>query len=423
MARSLLDRAPGAVIALVEARFCGSGASGRSSGFLTPDSELQVAQLVRRFGDETAGRLWRAVDDVVQRVRQDVRGFDRSCDFVESDSCFVANGDAGGRTVEGEHRDRQRLGLASRFYSAAEMPEVLGTRGFAGAVRYPGTFGIDSFAYAGALRDQLRTRGLRVFESTPVLALEPHALRCPGGEIAAETIFLCTDRFTPELGLQRSAAGQVQTALAVTEPLPDGLFRALFPDGPLLVWDTDLVYQYFRAIGENRLLLGGGILCRTYATNEDGAERTILHLRNYFRAKFPDLGSLAITHWWPGFIGVTKDFLPLAGPRPGMRSHALAICGAGLPWSMLAATIAVRAVLEGGTEFDSCLRPGRSFTDLDPLPPLAGKRVTFALSHYYAKEWLRGSPERVRRRRPGVLASIGGAAAAAALLFRKRRRG
>ncbi len=421
VARSLLDRAPGAIVALVESRFCGSGASGRSSGFLTPDSELQVAQLARRFGDQTAGRLWRAVDEVVQRVRQDIRGFDRTCDFVEADSFFVANGDAGRRTVQREHRDRQRLGLASRFYSAAEIPEALGSTEFAGGVRYAGTFGIDSFAYVCALRDQLRARGLRVFEDTRVLALEPHAVQCPGGEISAETIFLCTDRFTPELGAQPAAASQVQTVLAVTEPLPDGLYRALFPEKPLLVWDTDLVYQYFRPIGENRLLLGGGLLSRTYASSTDGAERTVAHLRRYCREKIPELGELAITHWWPGFIGVTKDFLPLAGRSPRVPSHALAICGAGLPWSMLAATVATRVVLEGGTEFDDCLRPGRSFTDLDPLQPVAGKRVTFALSHYYAKEWLRGSPERVRRRRP-LLASIGVATAATALLFRKRRR-
>ena len=341
MARSLLDRAPGATVALVESRFCGSGASGQSSGFMTPDSELQVAQLARRFGDETAGRLWRTVEEIVQSVREDIRGFDSSCDFLEADSFFVANGDGGRRTVEQEHRDRRRLGLPSRLYARSEVPEVLGATAYDGGVRYGGTFGIDSFAYVRALRDQLQERGLRVFEDTRVLALEPHALRCPGGEIAAETIFLCTDRFTPELGVQRAAAGQVQTALAVTEPLPDGLFREMFPEKPLLVWDTDLVYQYFRPLGENRLLLGGGILSRTYSSREEGAERTVAHLRKYVREKFPALGELAITHWWPGFIGVTKDFLPLAGRCPRVPSHALAICGTGLPWSMLAARVAV----------------------------------------------------------------------------------
>ena len=41
-------------IVVLEARFCGAGASGRSSGFITPASELGVSELRRRFGDRTS---------------------------------------------------------------------------------------------------------------------------------------------------------------------------------------------------------------------------------------------------------------------------------------------------------------------------------------------------------------------------------
>lgn len=57
VAQALLELAPGARVALLERVFCGSGASGLSSGFVTPDSELQVAQLVRRFGTSVARQL------------------------------------------------------------------------------------------------------------------------------------------------------------------------------------------------------------------------------------------------------------------------------------------------------------------------------------------------------------------------------
>ena len=235
----------------------------------------------------------------------------------------------------------------------------------------------------------------------------------PGGEISAETIFLCTDRFTPELGVQRAAAGQVQTALAVTEPLPDGLFREIFPEKPLLVWDTDLVYQYFRPLGENRLLLGGGILSRTYSSREEGAERSVAHLRKYVRAKFPALGELAITHWWPGFIGVTKDFLPLAGRCPRVPSHALAICGTGLPWSMLAARVATRAVLEGGHGVRLLPAPGTQLHR--SRSPSAGRRKARHLRPVALL--LQGMDAGLSRPRaqapPAALASIAAAAAAA----------
>lgn len=411
-ARALLEQAPGSRVVLVESEFCGSGASGRSSGFFTPDSELQVSDLSRRFGEEAAGRLWRAVDECVQSVRQEIAAQAIACDTVDADCLFVANGEAGLRTVEREHRDRRRLGLSSRLYGALDLAGILGGGGFTGAVRYGGTFGIDSFAYVRALRDLLMSQGVRVFEGTPVLEVRPHGVICPRGSVSAETLFLCTDRFAPELGIERKAVSHVQTALVVTEPLSDRLADELFPDAPLMVWDTDLVYQYFRPIGENRLLIGGGVLSRTYSSSTRGSERIVAHLDHYVRTRFPLLKNVGFEHWWPGMIGVTKDFLPVAGRRVGVPSHAVALCGTGLPWSVLAARVAVQSVLKKATEYDAVLAPGRAFTDLDVVQPAAGKRATFALSHVYAKRWLRGAPERVRQRRWMVRTALGLAAAA-----------
>src|SRR6188508_2251136 len=51
-------RARGQRVCLVEAEFCGAGASGRSSGLVTPDSELELHDLARQFGSEDAPRLW-----------------------------------------------------------------------------------------------------------------------------------------------------------------------------------------------------------------------------------------------------------------------------------------------------------------------------------------------------------------------------
>jgi gamma-glutamylputrescine oxidase len=45
-------------VVLLEKDYCGSGASGRSSGFITPDSEMELSSLVRSRGPERAKRLW-----------------------------------------------------------------------------------------------------------------------------------------------------------------------------------------------------------------------------------------------------------------------------------------------------------------------------------------------------------------------------
>jgi len=46
----------GRKVLLLERDACGSGASGRSSGFITPDSEMELSDLVRRRGPESAKR-------------------------------------------------------------------------------------------------------------------------------------------------------------------------------------------------------------------------------------------------------------------------------------------------------------------------------------------------------------------------------
>jgi gamma-glutamylputrescine oxidase len=51
-------REQGRRVVLLEASTCGGGASGRSSGFITPDSELELSDLVRNRGPEDAQRLW-----------------------------------------------------------------------------------------------------------------------------------------------------------------------------------------------------------------------------------------------------------------------------------------------------------------------------------------------------------------------------
>src|SRR5688500_5622357 len=55
-ARTLVAR--GADVCVLEADTCGGAASGRSSGFITPDSELEFADLGRRFGRANAPVLW-----------------------------------------------------------------------------------------------------------------------------------------------------------------------------------------------------------------------------------------------------------------------------------------------------------------------------------------------------------------------------
>jgi gamma-glutamylputrescine oxidase len=152
-----------------------------------------------------------------------------------------------------------------------------------------------------------------------------------------------------------------------------------------MVWDTDLVYQYFRITGEGRLLLGGANLCSMYSPRESpSTERVERKLHRYLFKHFPSL-KLEIEHLWSGLIGVSQDFAPVAARHDALPAVYFAGAGAGLPWAAALGEYLAEKITEGRAEFDDILSPGRSFPIGRRLQRLLGKPAAFVLSHGIAK--------------------------------------
>jgi hypothetical protein len=183
----------------------------------------------------------------------------------------------------------------------------------------------------------------------------------------------------------------------------------------MLVWDTDLVYQYFRPTGDGRLLVGGGTELETFRRRETHGGHVAEKLVGYVEQRFPQLGRVRFTHRWPGLIGVTKDMLPMAGPSERVPGLYYALCSAGLPWSVVAGETAARSAVDGQTELDRFLSPGRAFSPIEPLQPVLRKPATFALSTLWAKSYQRGDAARVAGQQRIVRALMWSAAGAGAL--------
>lgn len=372
----------GKEVVLLESSFCGGGATGRSSGFITPDSELQVSDLIRRFGASEARRLWMAAHDACEHIRGNVERHGIACDLVQADCLYLGAGRRGWGAVREEHAAREQLGFDTRLYSKDALRNVLPSDRYKGGVRYGGTFAIDPHAYARGMRAALVRRGVRIFEETPAVTLARGRVETPRGSVSAPHVVVCLDRFAPELGVA-SDTWHAQTFLIVSEPLDRGLRESLFPDGPMLAWDTDLIYQYFRLTGDGRLLVGGGTLRETYGRTRHGGH-TPKRLERFARKTFPALAQVRFESTWPGLIGVTRDLLPLAGFTPQLPEQLQAVCAAGLPWSVLAGQAAARTIAGASTDLDGHFSPARHFA-LTGFASILPVPLSFALSHFYSK--------------------------------------
>jgi gamma-glutamylputrescine oxidase len=329
-AQALAER--GVDVAVVEKTFCGAGPSGKSSGFITPDSELEPSDLVANYGEAHGRELWEFASSGVERIRRTIKTLAIECDYQVQDSLFVARSNRAFRKViEVEHHTHAALGYHSTVYDRASLGAILGSRVYQGAVRYAGTFGINAFAYCSALRSALAHQGVRIFEKTPAVRLTARGIETPAGAVDSRTVAVLTDYKLPACGLV-APVYHVQTFLSLSRPLREHEIRTIFPEERLMVWDTDLIYQYFRITGEGRLLLGGADVRSMYSPRETRSTgRVARKLYRYLFKHFPTL-NLEIEHLWPGLIGVSPDFAPVVGRHEALPGVIFAGAGAGLPW-------------------------------------------------------------------------------------------
>jgi len=375
----------GVEVTLVEKAFCGAGASGQSSGFITPDSELELSDLVSNYGQQEGQALWEFAACGLERIRRTILELGIECDYRIQDSLFVARSARTFRKViQAEHRTRRSLGYPSTLYDRASLGAIVGARAYHGGIRYAGTFGINSYAYCRALHDEIERSGVRIYEATPATRLTERGIETPKGTVTAGTVVVFTDRGLPALGLAVPVVYHARTFLGISQPLRPEEIRLLFPGDPLMVWDTDLVYQYFRITGEGRLLIGGAHPFSMYSGGEIGSSGLVARkLLRYLSQQFPSL-KIELQHFWPGLVGVSQDFAPVVG-RHGDPPVHFAGAAAGLPWAAALGEYLAQKITDGRDEFDEILSPERRFALGARLQRWLGKPVTFALSHAAAK--------------------------------------
>jgi gamma-glutamylputrescine oxidase len=368
-------------VCILEADTCGGGASGRSSGLITPDSELELGDLVRGFGSELGPWLWDFASDGVNAIRQAVSEDQIACDFQPHEALFIAATSAGAKLIADEFSARQRFGYPCTHYSKDQLPGIVGSSAYFGALRFGGTFSIDGYRCCAGLRRRLLDNGVRIFEKSAATRITESGVETSAGSVQAPSVVVCTDRLLPELGLAKREIYHAQTFLAISECLPDSDVDRLFPRKPFMVWDTDLFYKYFRLTGDRRLLIGGSTLADTYVRREKHQpERVERRLTKYLAERFPGL-RLRFAACWPGLIGITKDFAPIVGPHPRFPSVHFAGGAAGLPWAAALGRYLAERILDGRTDLEDVLSVNRSFPVGPHLQAAIGAPAAFAASH------------------------------------------
>lgn len=311
------------------------------------------------------------------------------CDYQKQDTLVVSNNyHAFKNEIIPEHESRLLLNYDSTLYNKENLSSVLATDKYTGGVLYSDSFGIQGYKYCQGMKDVLINQGVKIYEESPAIKISGNQVETPSGDITADHIILCMDRFVPDLGKLTHEIYHAQTFLLLSSRLTEQEIKAIFPDRPLMVWDTDLIYQYYRLNGDNRLMLGGANLIYTYSKNEKHNNTLIYNkLTRYIKNKFPKL-NLTFEYIWPGLIGIAKDIIPIVGRDKNESQIYYACAGAGLPWSAGIGKYAAESIVDKRDDLDKYFSPDRKFA-VGRIPQFfIGTKAAFALSNILRiKRW------------------------------------
>ncbi len=379
----------GRKVVLLERSICGGSSTGKSAGFLTPDSELELSQLVRRFGVQGAKDLWEVPVKGIELMLSLIKAGGFDCDLQKQDSLYLGKGRGGVSAVEEEDESRRRLGYDSQVYLGKDVRSMIGSDGYTAAVRYKETYGVDGLRYAQGLKGLLLDGGIDIYESSEVVGFSGHTAKTHMGSVTADEIIVCADKLGPELNPYSWNVYHEQTFLSITEPLSPAEQEAMFPSGPFQCWDSDLVYSYYRMTGDRRLLLGGGSLLTTYARNDSTTSSVIDGVVSGFRQMFPNLSSLKFMQFWMGRIDMTRDLLPtVLREKESPWVHRILGC-VGLPWASFCGDFAARQILAdketGDEKYYRYFDVNRHFFLPLWMEKLVGKRLAFPINNAWAK--------------------------------------
>ena len=329
-------------VAVLEAKRIGWNASGRNCGFVAPGFAEDIRQIVERLGLDHARELWTLSEDGVEYVRATIRDADMPGVDPVDGWLNVSKSDDADAFVWLVTLLGQELGADIEGWPADRVRGVLDSPHYRHAIHFPKAFHINPLAYVLGLAATTEQAGVRIFENTPALQIDPAGVRkrivTPQARLRAGHVVLAGNThlggLMPEIS---ETLIPVSSFAAVSRPLGDRLSGVIRYTGA--VTEARWTDYHYRIVDGDRLMWGGGL-----ATWRDNPHAWTREFSQAIAATFPQLGDIGFDYAWSGTIGAPLHNMPQLGEvSPGLWL-ASGFGGHGLNTTAMAGVLLARAI-------------------------------------------------------------------------------
>lgn len=196
------------------------------------------------------------------------------------------------------------------FLSKGALLSRIGMKGALGGLYTPDCAVIHPGRLVRALADYVEKLGVKIYENSRALTIEPNLVRCKDSSVRATSIIKATEVFSQN---PRSHA-PIYSLMVATEPLSDEIWseiglahRETFSEALHLV-------NYGQRTIDNRLAVGGRgaryLFGSRLRAKHEMDYRTHNEIMELVREWFPVLKRTKFTHRWGGAVSIPRDWHP-----------------------------------------------------------------------------------------------------------------
>ena len=371
-------------VTIVEKNICGWGMSWRSGGFLTPDSELGLRQIESIYGSDIARKLRDYSEAGQQLIVKSIKDHHLYCDLKDDDSLLLGLGKNGLKSVQDEYDIRHQYGFDAELVDIKKLRTHNTARCYSGGVRYTNCYAINPAQYCQELKAYLISQWVRIYEFSEIKTIESHKVTTNLGSIVFNKSIWCLGKTDRKLNKAKAANTYgIMNYITISEPLTEQQVRDIMPLGNCMCRDTQMVFNYYRITGDNRLVLGGWDAFNSFQPFEIYHDHVIKWVIKQIRKAFPTLADVHFDSYRSGRIEATKDLMPMIGCDTIFSNHLWVQWCVWLPWAAASGRYAAQQMLGESTDSDlnAVFDPRRSFLIWLQTNNLILKPIVFGLSN------------------------------------------
>ncbi|ACM04202.1 NAD(P)/FAD-dependent oxidoreductase [Cereibacter sphaeroides] len=320
----LKEQAPELRVTILEADFCGSGASGRNGGQVHSwFAELDL--LTRLVGAEEALALCHATAEAIEELAELQASGTIDMDLRLDGWLWTASARAQEGAWEPAADLCRKAGEADRLrpVGAEEIRRRTGSGVSYMGVVEPRAGTVQPAKLALGLRALALSRGVAIHERSPVSEIvsgRPCRLRTPGGTLRAGKVVIASNAWAAALPELARYLYVVDSQIVATEPVAETLDRLGWTGGESIC-DAQAHVLYYQRTKGGRVVFGRGSGNVAYANRfgaafnrrpDGGAD----NLRELHRV-YPELRGARIAADWSGPIDCSAAHLPVFGSLTG----------------------------------------------------------------------------------------------------------